>query len=354
MNYRWLVVLLVLVAMGAGAWMLLKPPELGALSSAAPVAADAPGDVRKVPETTARTATPTPPPAPASVVAAAVPARPSNYAEFVTAKNLRALYDRLRTTQDGTTPDGEYLLYEILRRCANVSDRNGPRPMPRSLPTRDQFVASVTSTDPQREKRLAAFDQVEGNRCAGFENVNVTQAELNKLLADAAGAGDPKARALSVEVELQQRRPGNRTLSDAQMDTLRQAVATRDPGAVMTAGRLISNTYQDLTVRVGPDGQVAEPRALFNAWQMLACEYGYPCGSDNAFVLTECALRSHCDATTLQDFLTFYGSSMHDSQLLAQYQQILRNAVTTGDWSQLSMVRGARPPGAPRMYFPPR
>jgi hypothetical protein len=121
----------------------------------------------------------------------------------------------------------------------------------------------------------------------------------------------------------------------------------------MTAGRLISNTYQDLTVRVGPDGQVAEPRALFNAWQMLACEYGYPCGSDNSFILTECALRSHCDATTLQDFLTFYGSSMHDSQLLAQYQQVLRNAVTSGDWSQLSVVRGPRPPGARGCGFRP-
>lgn len=354
MNYRWLVVLVVLVALGAGAYALLRPPEMSLPSSAASTSADTPGDLRKLPETAARPASPAAAPAPGPATSPLQPVRASSYAEFVTAKNLRALYDRLRGTPEGSTPEGQYLLYEILKRCANVSDRTGPRPVTRNLPARDQFVASVTATDPQREKRLAAYEQVEGNRCAGFENVTVTQADLNRMLADAANAGDPKARALSVELELQQRRPGTRSLTDAQVETLKQVLATRDPGAVMTAGRLISNTYQDLTVRVGPDGQVAEPRALFNAWQMLACEYGYPCGSDNSFVLTECALRSHCDATTLQDFLTFYGSSMHDSQLLAQYQQILRNAVTTGDWSQVSLARGPRPPGAPRMWFPPR
>jgi hypothetical protein len=354
MNYRWLVVVLVLVGLGAGAWILLKPPEAAFAPSSA-TAADTPVEARRLPAGPDRPSAATPAPATMPVAAATTAAaRSSSYAEFVSAKNLRTLYDRLRATPEGATPEGEYLLYEILRRCANVSDRTTPRPPIRALPARDQFVASVTATDPQRDKRLAAYDLVEGNRCAGFENVTVTQAELNKLLADSVAAGDPKARALSVELELQQRRPGNRTLTDAQMETLRQAVATRDPGAVMTAGRLFANTYQDLTVRVGPDGQVAEPRALYNAWQMLACEYGYPCGSDNSFILTECALRSHCDATNLQDFLTFYGSSMHDSQLLAQYQQVLRNAVTTGDWSQLALVRGPRPPGAPRVWFPPR
>jgi len=293
--------------------------------------------------------------APAAVPVSAQPGRSSLFADFVGEKPLRALYDRLRSTAEGQTPEGQYLLYEILRRCANVSDRTSTRPPTRTVPKREEFVAGLSPTDPQREKRLAAFDQMEANRCAGLENVTVTQAELNKLLADSVAGGDAKARALAVEQELsQQRRAGNRTLSDTQIETLRQALGTRDPGAILIAGRLLSNTWQDLTVRIGPEGQVAEPRALYNAWQMLACEYGYPCGGDNSHVLTECALRGHCQATGLQDFLSFYNSSLNDAQLLAQYQQILRNAVTTGDWSQLALVRGPRPPGAPRAFFPPR
>ena len=356
MNYRWLVVLLVVVAFGAGAWVLLKPPEMPAPSSAASPLPEEPSAPRRLPDsgpkavTTAAPVVAPPPGAAPSVQRANL----TLYGEYLASRQLRLLYDRLRATADGQTPEGQYLLYEILRRCATVTDRTTTRPMQRTFPKREDFVAGVPLLDPQRERRLAAYDQVEGNRCAGFEGVTVTQAELNKLLADSAAAGDAKARALAVEMELQQRRPGSRSPNDAQLDTLRQVLATRDPGAVMIAGRLFSNTYQDLTVRIGPEGQVAEPRALYNAWQMLACEYGYPCGADNQYILTECALRSHCQATGLQDFLTFYGSSMHDAQLVAQYQQILRNAIATGDWSQVSVARGARPPGSPRAFFPPR
>jgi len=355
MNPRWIVVLVVLAAFGAGAWMMLKPPEMPVLPAGGAPTTEAP-ITRALPATPARSASTTAAVAqPASVPGAARSAVSPLYAQFVGEKPFRALYDRLRSTAEGQTPEGQYLLYEILRRCANVSDRTSQRPLTRTVPKREEFVAGLSPTDPQREKRLAAFDQMEANRCAGFENVSVTQAELNKLLEDAVAGGDAKARALAVEQELaQQRRAGNRSLSEAQIETLRQALGTRDPGAILIAGRLLSNTWQDLTVRIGPEGQVAEPRALYNAWQMLACEYGYPCGADNSYVLTECALRGHCQASGLQDYLSFYNSSLNDTQLLAQYQQILRNAVTTGDWSQVALVRGPRPPGAPRAFFPPR
>jgi hypothetical protein len=283
-------------------------------------------------------------------------ARASLYVEFLSAKQLKPLYDRLKASPEGQTPEGEYLLYEMLRQCATVTDRTTPRPFVRPQPKRDEFLASLSPTDPQRDKRIAAFDAVETNRCAGFEGVSVTQADLNKLLASAVNAGDPKARALAIEQELfQQRRAGgrmdNQTLSDAQVETLRQVLASRDPGAMVTAGRLLSSTWQDFSLRIGPDGQPAEPRALYNAWQTLACDYGYPCDANNARVLSECALQGHCQATSLQDHLLFYGSSPNDSQLMAQYQQILRNAVETGDWSQVAVVRTPRPPGSPRMFF---
>jgi hypothetical protein len=354
MNLRWIVVLVALAAFGAGAWMMLRPPEMPVLPAGGASTTEAP-ITRALPATPARRAASTAVAQPASVPVSARSAVSPLYAQFVGEKPFRALYDHLKSTAEGQTPEGQYLLYEILRRCANVSDRTTQRPPTRAVPKREEFVAGLSPADPQREKRLAAFDQMEANRCAGFDNVTVTQAELNRLLESAVAGGDAKARALAVEQELaQQRRAGNRTLTESQIETLRQALGTRDPGAMLIAGRLISNTWQDLTVRIGPEGQVAEPRALYNAWQMLACEYGYPCGADNSYVLTECALRGHCQASGLQDFLSFYNSSLNDTQLLAQYQQILRNAITTGDWSQVALVRGPRPPGAPRAYFPPR
>jgi hypothetical protein len=178
------------------------------------------------------------------------------------------------------------------------------------------------------------------------------------MLTDAVNAGDPKARAFAIEQDIMQARRVNgrwdaSTLSDSQIENLKQIIGTRDPAAMLTAGRLLSNSYSDITMRLGPGGQVVEPRVMYNAWQMLSCDYGYPCGEDNQRLLTACAYQSHCDATSLQDYLYYYASSPHDSQLLAQYRDTLRVAIETGDWSQLTVTRGARPPGSPVFRWGP-
>lgn len=358
MRSRW-IVLVGLVAFASGAWFLLRPPEMPSFPTAAPVAV--------APAPTAQ-----PQVAASGLAASAVlkidprklsarsPSRPTKVSlnsEYLTAKQLKPLYDRLKATPEGQTPEGQYILYEMLRRCATVTEGSVRRPFTRPLPNRDEFMATISPTDPQREKRIASFDEVDTKRCAGLEAVSITQASLDKLLTDAVNAGEPKARALSIEQELWgQRRQGTRadqiTLTDAQVEQLRQILGTRDPGAMVVAGRILSNTWQDVSVHIGPNGDAVEPRAFYNAWQTLACDYGYPCGESNSRILTECALNGHCQAQSLQDYLYYYGGSPHDSQLVSQYQAILRNAVETGDWSQVNVVRGPRPPGS-RFFFGP-
>jgi hypothetical protein len=80
------------------------------------------------------------------------------------------------------------------------------------------------------------------------------------------------------------------------------------------------------------------------AFQLLACDYGYPCDDSNPRVLSACAFQGHCNASSLADFIYYYGASPNDSQLMSQYRELLRTAVETGNWSQLAVVRGgARP-----------
>jgi hypothetical protein len=354
MKFRGLLVLVLLCAFAAGAWLLLRPPEAPQVASGMstlPAQPEAPRGASDAPAKLASSAVLKIDPGRNGAPAAARP--PTLYDEFLAVKQLKPLYDRLKASPEGQTPEGWYLLYEMLRRCATITDGSVRRPYIRPMPKREELVASIPANDPHREKRLAAFDDLDTNRCAGFEGVTISAAQLNKLLADSASAGDPKARAVAVAQELAQsgRRLYGQTLTDAQVETLRQVLGSRDPAAMVVAGRLLSNTWNDLTVRIGPDGQVVEPRAFVNAWQILACDYGYPCGADNTRVLAECALQGHCQAASLQDFLFYYGGSPHDSQLVSQYQAILRNAVETGDWSQLSVVRGPRPAGAQRMFF---
>jgi hypothetical protein len=280
---------------------------------------------------------------------------PGAFDDFLKAKEYRALYDRLRNSAEGESAEGRLVLWEILRNCATVTEgrRYSYRP---PLPKREEFIAGVNANDPQREQRIAAYDAFVTNRCQGFEGVAIAQADLDKMLAASAAAGDPRAKALSLEQELwMARRAQGRdsvVLSDNQVETLKQLANTKDPEAIRVAGRVMANAWADTSIRLGPDQQPVEQRAFMNAWLVLACEFGQPCGSDTPRLQQACALQGHCNAQTYPDYLYYYSSSPHESQLLAQYRSVLRNAIDTGDWSQLSIVRGVpTPPG--RITFVP-
>ncbi|HEY4999108.1 MAG TPA: hypothetical protein VII36_08190 [Usitatibacter sp.] len=359
MKYRVALLTGLAAATLAGAWMLVRPPELSDNSI--------PRAVLKAPREPSRAA------APSRLSAASVlsidprsnplrrPAPPKAervtlQGEFLGAKNYRALYDRLRSGPEGQTPEGRYVMYEMLRRCATVIDRAMRSPLNRaSDKRRDDFIAAISPTDPLRDKRIAAYQDVSANRCAGMEGVSIAQVDLDRMLANAAAAGDPKAQALSLEQQLWAERraagPGGQlgrntvSLTDAQVANVQALAATRDPEAMLIAGRILSTTWNDFSLRAGPDGAPVEQRAFMQAWQLLACDYGYPCDDTNPRVLAGCAYQGHCSASSLADFIFYYGASPNDSQLMSQYREILRTAVETGDWSQLTVARGPQPPG---------
>ena len=367
MKLRLPLAIVLVAAFAAGAWMALRPPQFDE-SGAAPATAGV-GEARA-------TLAPAPSKLGASTVLAidpranplktpgpAVPRKASLFSEFQAAKSFKPIYDRLKASGDAQTPEGWYVMYEILRRCANVTERNTRQPLVRTTEQkRDDFVAAIPAGDPQRDKRIAAFDDVSANRCAGMEGVSITQSDLNKMLANAAAAGDPKAQALSIEQQLwaERRASGPQggwgrdsvTLSDAQVAQLQQIANSRDPEAMVIAGRVLANNWHDFSMRIGGD-QVIEQRAFNQAMQLLACDYGAACGEDNQRVLAACAYQGHCNASSLADYVYYYGSSPYDSQLLTQYREILRNAVESGNWSQINIVRGPTPPPTTRFVFRP-
>lgn len=290
---------------------------------------------------------------PAAPRAAARVLPPTLFGEMVKARQLKPLYDRLNDTPEGRTAEGRLVLYEILKQCATITDRRW-RGRP-AIPKREELLAQLSPADPLRDKRLAAFDDFTANRCEGFEGLSMTQADLSKILQESAAGGDPRARALVVEQDLWQarRRSDNQaTLTDTQIDSLKQAVATHDPEAIRVAGRVLSTTWSDYALRIGPDQLAVEPRPFMNAWLVLSCEYGAACGADTPRMLQSCALQGHCDATNFPDYLYQYGSTPHDSALVMQYRAIIRQALESGDWSQLHVVRGLPNP-ASRAWFVP-
>ena len=341
-------------AVVAGAWLALRPPELPDMPTVAPQASAAarPSAPDKLAASAVLSIDPRPNPLrPARVM----PVKATLFNEYLGLKQYRALYDRLRGSPEGQTPEGKLVLYDMLKSCATITDRRGFQWKPPQT-KREDFLAGIGPNDPQRDKRIAAFDDFTTNKCAGFEGVTVSQNDLDKLLSDAASGGDPRARAMLVEQDLSASRRtqgrDNATIADAQIDTLKQSLASKDPEAIRIAGRVLSNSWSDYALRIGPDQQPVEQRAFMQAWLVLSCEYGAPCGSDTPRMQQACAFQGHCDAQTYPDYLYYYGSSPYDSQLLQQYRTVLRAAIETGDWSQVNVVRGLPPPPN-RMTFMP-
>ena len=366
MKREHLLAVFALGAVGVLAWDLMRPD--------APAAGDPPGAAAKAaPVRAAPVAAPVASRDPSQVGRGPNFLRPVSVRsdavsplahEFGEALSYKALHDRLRGTTDGETPEGQYFLYRILRACATIADRKGGPPArtqnAAQLEERRQRIAeSLPEGDPRRQQRLEAFDKATADPCAGLSGVTATEAELAQLLKSALAGGDPKARAWQVEQEMWQERrtsgtPGRAgtTLSDAQLDSLREAFSSRDPEAIAIAGRVLSNSFRDLTVRVGPDREVIENRAFMNAALLLACEYGYGCGENNSRVLNACAFQGHCGVASLADYLFYYGATPYDAQLLDRYRTILRQAADTGDWSAIAVDRGNRSPNLPSYSYP--
>jgi hypothetical protein len=296
---------------------------------------------------------------------AAVPATAASIGQQLAgAKQYKPLFDRLSFPAEGESPEGWYAKYVILRSCASVTDRQrgGPRP---ATPEerRQRFLSGLSEIDTQRPLRIAAFEQLDENRCVGLEQITTTESELSQLLAAAANAGDAKAKALRVERDMwsayrasgggangaREDGPGLPALTDAQIESLKTVLLSKDPEAMIIAGRVLANSIDNLTLQMGPDWQYIDQNAFYNAWQLLGCDFGMDCGGSHARVLSSCAYQGYCGASSLSDNLYFYGNSPFQSQLLERYRAVLRQAVETGDWSQLRFTRGGNPVGT--RYF---
>lgn len=283
--------------------------------------------------------------------------------EFYSAKTYGALYARLKASTS-RTPEEQWMLAEILARCAKVTDDESSRSARARLgspESRSRFVASLAPNDPDRERRIAAFDQVNFDECQGLAGVETSRKEIRALLEQGAAGGDPKARAALVleDLEDQLRGPDGKQkpgfiprLGDDQVETLKQVMASGDPQAIRAAMLLLVGEYQNFSLR-DADDRPLDRIALLRASTLLNCEYGVPCGPDAQWLLYACAMSGQCAANSLRDYMMYYASSPSASQVMAGYEAALRNA-RNNDWSffhfypaPLPSTAAFQPPGPP-------
>ncbi len=233
--------------------------------------------------------------------------------EYYTARSFAAVHARLKASTS-RTPEENWLLAEILQNCATIVDDPSPRRSPETFgpAARDRFVASIAPNDPDRDRRIAAFDRVNVDRCEGLRDLKVTHKEIRALYEAGAAGGDAKSRARLVGQEIGEQTIGPDgkeaegavpKISDTQLETLRQAMASGDPVAMRAALALLTVNYDNMSLRDANDRPV-DRSALLRAMGMYACQLGENCGPDSDYLAHFCAMEGECGAN--------FASRLHD------------------------------------------
>lgn len=275
--------------------------------------------------------------------------------EYANAKAYGPLYQRLKAA-DSRTPEEQWMLAKILERCAKNTDnpRQNPRWALGGEESKARFVASLSDKDPNRDRRIAAFEKINVDTCAGISDVEVSDKDIYKLIETGAAGGDPKSRAALVEKDLmnQMRGPDGKikwepgkmpTISDAQIETVKQVFASGDPYAMQDALRVFSFPLQNLSLRTGPNELPVDMSAWYGAVDLLTCDFGRPCGPDSQQLLQGCAMQGRCDASDTREYMFFYTASPSASQRIGEYNIALAEAARTGNWSYFTFHRGPAP-----------
>jgi hypothetical protein len=238
---------------------------------------------------------------------------------FDEGENLRLYVERARSYLDD--PRTMYYVSQALEECYAWG----------SEPDDNDIYAGVTvvsHVDLREAKRTWAAETLAAP-CRGLERQSIDPREILALLEGAARHGEPHARARML-IFRDVAAPKSEVIDD-----LPDLLATGDPQVVRDVGAFL--TRGEVSVRYGGEDVDAPVAAI--AWELAACDMGYPCGPMSRIVLTACAYYGNCD-----DYL--YDSAIardEDPQRMARAQRLrgdLVHALRRQDWSWLGL--GAR------------
>jgi hypothetical protein len=270
--------------------------------------------------------------------------------EFRAATDLKAYADQLSARRASLTADERYHLAKTLEECQFVASMNEDL-IAYAAKQRRLFLAGLPAGDPLNGKRIAAFEASDNTqRCARFQGTRISAKEIEDLYAAAAQQGDPRAQARMFVADLNKHnngssapRPsgdtsaGQRT-DGAELNILIGLLETHDPEAVVTVGQVLSTMATTQQLRIGRDGDIAEPNAFLGAFLLVACDYGPDCLALNREALNACAYAGYCDARTYEDlYQNFLASPFAYAQAM-RYRNIIHDAMTTRNWALIGLT----------------
>lgn len=352
MNKTFLIVSGLVITIVLGVWQLLKPPEnvlasVGEHASVphmstnpAPRVASAP-----IPAATSAAA----PPIAQKVTRSIVPLKSALAREFEKATQLKQFYDRYAANPDAASAELKYFAASAIETCAGRGRGFGSGVVGGSSLTdadRAKFQTKLKENDPANGQRLAAFERV-NQVCEGFQSLNLTGADAQKLFREAAAAGNPGARvALAAEEYREQVRSARgtdeRRLSEEQLSSVRDGLSTGDPFAIQRAGQLLSWGSSQLTDRrIGPNNEPFNVRDFAPAWTLAACDRGANCGADAYRVLNGCAQLGACGYDSLETYMQYNELPPTAYANAQQYRAMILDAIEQRRWDWLGIAQGS-------------
>jgi len=231
--------------------------------------------------------------------------------------NLRAYVERARSYL--YDPRTMYYVSQALEECYAWG----------AEPDDDDIYAGVdviSRVDLQEAKRSWAA-QALAAPCRGLERYAIDPREILALLEAAAQHGEPHARAHML-IFRDVAAPKSDVIPD-----LPDLLATGDPQVVRDVGAFL--TRGEVSMRYGEE-EVDAPVAAI-AWELAACDMGYPCGPMSRIVLTVCAYRGYCDEYSYDDAIARDEgpNRMARAQLL---RGDLVHALRRQDWGWLGLA----------------
>jgi len=240
---------------------------------------------------------------------------PARYSE---GEDLRAYVERAAARLDD--PQTMYYVSQALEECRTwgaTPDEDG-----------DTTVTVISYVDPRQWIRSAAAETLAAP-CRGFAGRLIDSRQIFALLQEAARQGEPHARARMLLF---------RDIAAPKSDVFAQILdllATGDPAIVRDVGAFLARG--EVSWRYG--GEEFDARIAAIAWELAACDLGYPCGPTSRGVLTQCAFKGHCDAYRYDEAI----ARDEDPERMAVAQRLrsdLVYALRRRDWGWLGLAEG--------------
>lgn len=226
-------------------------------------------------------------------------------ARYETAIDYRAVLEEFKKSG---AAEGKYFAAKILRDCLDVE-------MTSLEDALKAFSANLPSNIGNADVRVAAFRRLK-EPCAGLSGRKLALEDLNELYFEGARRGDPRAQ--------------SRLLWTGQLapDVDPMAMAAKlleapEHYVLQNLGNFIGQRNDGALVVDGRPVEDEDRAAAHMAWDLMACDFGGPCGSDGEYVLNLCAYDGMCRDSLEEIYRTDFAANVDFARVQSYREKFL-------------------------------